>query len=119
MPCKVEDAIRIEKYNPPGGGGSKNVLIFLCQNCKTNEFRIKAKSRLKTCSGLCVKCNNDVQRDKGLNRRRLRPFEALFKRCKESAKKRNISFTLSFSEFKEILNDKCHYCHSKLLRKKY
>jgi hypothetical protein len=37
-------------------------------------------------------------------------FSALFNKCKHSAKKRNLDFSLSTDEHKTLISQLCHYC---------
>jgi len=74
----INNAIRIERYSLPGGnGGPKKLYIFKCSKC-SNEIKVKALSRLKTATGLCVTCNNKNMHPKALEARRLRMYEPPF-----------------------------------------
>lgn len=117
---RIEDAIRIEKYYPPGGnGGPKNVYIYPCKLCN-GEIKIKARSRLSTATGLCVSCCAKKLLPKALEKRRLAPYEALFRRVQDSAFNRAVPFSLSYAEFIELLRPNCcHYCYSHIFRKRY
>jgi hypothetical protein len=116
----IKDAIRVEKYYPPGGnGGRKNVYIFECIECD-NEIKLKARSRLTTATGLCVKCNNKRMHPAALKARRLRPFEAMYHKIHDSAKERKKTIELTYEQFllKTKINN-CHYCNEKVFWNKY
>jgi hypothetical protein len=106
---KEEFYIRTDKYIP-GDGRPRNVYIYKCSNCP-NEIQVKALKRLKSATGLCVKCNNARMHPDALAARRLKPFEAMFNRIKDSAKSRDIKVKLTYEEFLEFTKEKdCHYC---------
>lgn len=108
----IKDALRVEKYYPPNGnGGSKNVFIFKCDSCD-NEIKIKARSRLKTATGLCVKCNNQRMHPKALIARRIRKYESCYNILKSNHKKRNIEINLTYEEFLTFITiNQCTYCN--------
>jgi hypothetical protein len=116
----LKDAIRIEKYRPPGGnGGPKNQYIFKCKNC-TNEIKIKALSRLKTATGLCVTCNNRMMHPRALEARRIRPYENCFNTLTRAAQIRNIKVEIIYEQFLNFVKvQHCHYCNYLIKWKKY
>ena len=113
----IKDAIRIQEYMPPSRAITHNVplkkYIFKCEKCQ-NEIKV-GKSRLKTATGLCVVCNNKKMHPMALEARRLRPFEALFRRVMDSAARRNIEISINYDDFLIFIKiDVCHYCYSKI-----
>lgn len=103
--------IRVDRYKPPGkNGGPKKQYIYKCNLCP-NEIKIVGTKRLKTATGLCVKCNNARLHPSALEARRLKPFEAMFNRLNESAAKRGVSIALTYTDFLKFTEIKnCHYC---------
>lgn len=110
---KLTEALRMEYYYPPGkNGGRKHQYIFKCRTAEgSNEIKIKALSRLKTSTGLCVLCNNRRLHPRAMAARRLKPHEALYNRLKDSYKTRGIEVSISYEEFLSFTStENCTYC---------
>ena len=82
------------------------VYYFKCSNCNKE---IKAQtSQLKIHSGKCQRCAQLKE-----------PYYFIYTELKNHRNKK-VEFTLSFDEFKEIINKaKCHYCDEELIYNKH
>lgn len=87
------------------------MMLKTCKNCNKNKdlnnfsYLKKAKSYRNVCKSCRSKRDMKV-RDASPARK--------YKQAKYNAKKRNINFDLSLSEFKSFYKKPCHYCGAKI-----
>lgn len=104
----------------PVGSRQVNVIHYIC-SCSTNDCNNTTsirKNEFHKWSGLCKICSNKNKLKKakkvwsGTN---LKPYQALFNNFRSKVAQRNISCSISFEEFLELIKHPyCHYCYSYL-----
>lgn len=96
---KLLELIKIENKN----GSFKRK--WLCENIYTKEQKLLSNDYL---GNYVEKHTKEID----INNVQIGVRHKLYDEYKRNAKKRNIDFNLTFEEFDDITNKKCHYCNS-------
>lgn len=99
----------------------KQNLILECKKCKI-EIKISKDSNVRynnltnfiqTNCEFCEDCRLKFKKEKELENRIFKYSKILYNKILDSAKKRNISVSLTFFEFMDFMKiENCHYCSS-------
>jgi len=103
MILNIKDSIAVIKTE------NKKYFYFTCDKC-FSQFKVESNNLYRRKTKSCQKCSSLV----GLQKVNIKPlYYGLYTKCKNSAKKKDIFFDLTFEEFKFFTKiHNCIYCDS-------
>jgi len=103
MILKIEDSIKFEKI------GLKKYYYFNCTNCN-KEFKVEINNLYRRKTTCCQYCSSAV----GLKKINIKhPYQAIYTKLLNSAKKKNIFCNLTFEQFLKFTDiTNCTYCNT-------